>query len=176
MLTLQFLPVLCFTAALLRPCLVTAAQPNGGERASQNSGNTVSAHWLRNVQSKEVRRSINRARSYSADGEHTKAIEILSRLILKSHLAEPYLRGILGFEYLQVGRVEEARTQLAFSVRLLPNEPVGRSNFALALCALGDYERAFQEITRALVLEPGNRTSQLILQKILKEQSLSNIR
>jgi hypothetical protein len=61
------------------------------------------------------------------------------------------------------------------SVRLLPNEPVGRSNFALALYVLGEYERAFQEITQALALAPGNLTSQLILQKIMSRQSVNRI-
>jgi Flp pilus assembly protein TadD len=169
--TLRLLPALAFTVALLRPCLGTAEQSGGGARAPQNTANTVSVDWLRDVQSKETRRSLKRAESYSAAGEHRKAIEILSQLVVKSNVSEPYVRGILGFEYLQIGRVEEARTELAVSVRFLPNEAVGRSNFALALYVLGEYERAFQEITQALVLEPGNLTSQLILHKIVSRQS-----
>ena len=103
-----------------------------------------------------------------------KAIETLKQIRAKGN-SGPYLRSMLGFEYLQVGQAEQARTELAASVRLLPNEPIGRSNFALALYALGEYDRAFQEITHALSLAPGNPTSELILQKILaKNPSSSN--
>src|SRR6266576_160475 len=160
MLTLQFLLAV---GLCMFPALATAQQPSKGGRGQQYASHTVSADWLRNVQSKATRQSIDRARHYSAAGEHMKAIKTLKQIRAKGN-SGPYLRSMLGFEYLQVGQAEQARTELAASVRLLPNEPIGRSNFALALYALGEYDRAFQEITHALSLAPGNPTSELILQ------------
>jgi Flp pilus assembly protein TadD len=165
MLTVQFLFMLGFC---MFPALVAAEQPSREGRPQQYASYTVSADWLRNIQSKATRQSINRARRYSAAGEHMKAIETLKQIRAKGNSA-PYLSSLLGFEYLQVGQAEQARTELAAYVRMLPNEPIGRSNFALALYAVGEYDRAFQEITQALALAPGNHTSELILRKILRQ-------
>ena len=171
MLTRQLLPRLHLVAAgvCLLPGAIIAEQPSRGSQQY-----AVPADLLRTVRSKNVRRSIERARQYSAAGQHSKALDMLSQL--PRNFSESYLRSMLGFEYLELGDAERARTELAESVRLLPNEPIARSNFALALYALGEFDQAFREISQALALAPGNPTSELILQGILaKHPSLPKV-
>ena len=164
----QFLQRLRLAAVglCLFPRSTSAEQPSKGAQQY-----TIPADWLRSVRSKKVRRSIERARQYSAAGQHNKALDMLSQL--PRNFSEPYLRSMLGYEYLQLGQADRARAELAESVRLLPKEPIARSNFALALYALGEFDQAFHEISQALALAPGNPTSELILQEILAKHPSS---
>jgi Flp pilus assembly protein TadD len=140
--------------------------------SDQHGAAIVSADRLRWPLSNKARRMIEKAQAYSNSGDHDRAIEELTRTLVKDRSARPYLRSILGFEYLQVGRVEEATTELKEAVRLFPNEALNRSNLALSLYAGKQYRQAEQEVMRALELDPDNPKSRVILGLILSKRNL----
>jgi Flp pilus assembly protein TadD len=54
---------------------------------------------------------------------------------------------------------------------LLPHDPMTHYNFGLALVCAGDYDRATQEVQRALELDPKNPRMQERLNALLEHQA-----
>jgi Flp pilus assembly protein TadD len=118
---------------------------------------------------------IEKARRYSNAGNHTGAIEELKRALAKEPTAGAYVHSILGFEYLQIGRVEEATVELEDAVRLLPNEAINHSNLALSLYAERRCDPAEREVQRALELDPSDDRTKLIHKSISSKENCLDV-
>jgi Flp pilus assembly protein TadD len=135
------------------------------------AASVVSAERLRLPLSGKARQEIEKARDYSNAGNHQRAIQELKRVLSQQTSAAPYVRSMLGFEYLQIGRVEEATVELEHAVRLLPHEAINHSNLALSLYAARRCQRADAEVRRALELDPHDETTKLLFDSISSKKN-----
>lgn len=92
-------------------------------------------HWLRCL-------------ALSAIGQHEEAIVACEASASHSRRT-PMALGALGFAYAQGGRRDEAEGIVAELEALRVNRYVGAANIAIIYGALGDSNRAFEELTRA---------------------------
>ena len=112
----------------------------------------VSVEQLQHLVSRKGDGLLRQARNFAAMGDHQKAIAKL-QLALKEPSAMPYAHSFLGTEYLRTNQVPAAIDSLEQAVKLLPRDPVNRSNLGLALFISGSIERGEQEVRRALELD-----------------------
>ena len=126
---------------------------------------TITAEELAHPVSRKGVKLLRKAKDYWQAGKHDKAIDEL-QLALKEPSAVPYAHSILGTEYLRIGRIAEAVTELEVAVQLLPHNAPNRSNFGYALYLAGERERAVQEVRKALVLDSSNSKTRHVLNVI----------
>ena len=125
----------------------------------------VPADELSRTVSKKGARLLNKARDYVDSGNHKKAIEALLEAVNEPSAA-PFAHGVLGTEYLKIGRIADAVTELEQSVQLLPHNVPSRSNLGYALYLAGEQERGEQEVRKALVLDSSNAKTRYVLSLI----------
>jgi tetratricopeptide (TPR) repeat protein len=138
----------------------------------------VTIEQLRHPLTGKARRWLAKAFSYAKRGEHALAISTLREGVMKEKTLAPYAHGLLGIEYLRTGRNREAVPELAEAVSLFPHDAVVRSNFAISLCVVGEFDRAEQETKLALYLEPTLESAQELMRMIAvdKEALASSVR
>jgi tetratricopeptide (TPR) repeat protein len=103
-------------------------------------------------------------------GDHQTAIEQLLEALTKYPDSAPYVHNLLGVEYVKTDRFKAAVSSFEQAVLLLPHDAMTHYNFGLALICAGDYDRAMQEVQRALELDPGNPIMQSRLQALLERK------
>jgi Flp pilus assembly protein TadD len=74
---------------------------------------------------------------------------------------------MLGVEYLKTRQFASAVTSLEEAVLLLPRDAVDRSNLGFALASLRQYDRAEQELRRAIALDSSDLTTRQLLDAVL---------
>ncbi|MGD1069754.1 MAG: tetratricopeptide repeat protein [Bryobacteraceae bacterium] len=121
---------------------------------------TVSVDFLRHPVSAKVRQRLLKALDKMASGEHDAAIGQLLETLKKYPDSAAYVYSLLGVEYARTNRFDAAVHALEQGALLLPHEAMAHYNFGLALICAGDYDRAAQEVQRALELDPKNTTFQ----------------
>lgn len=139
--------------------VVTAVFAGGAARAASRAGDEpgiVSADLLRHPVSGKVRKLLLRAIAKSDSGEHEEAIGQLREILGKYPESAPYAQNLLGVEYVRTGRFADAVGSFERAVAWLPHDAMTHYNFGLALICAGDYQRARQEVRRALELDPNN--------------------
>jgi Flp pilus assembly protein TadD len=142
--------------------------------ASVVSAQTVSVDLLRHPISPKVRTLLLQALEKMEAGDHETAIAQLRETLSKYPDSAPYVHNLLGVEYVKTDRFETAIHSFEQAVLLLPHDPMTHYNFGLALVCAGDYERATQEVQRALELDPNNPRMQARLNALLEHKRSGN--
>jgi Flp pilus assembly protein TadD len=126
----------------------------------------VSVDVLRHPITPKVRKLLLSAFDKIDSGDHEAAIAQLRETLAKYPDSAAYVHNLLGVEYVKTDRFEAAVSSFEQAVLLLPHDAMTHYNFGLALVCAGDYERAQQEVQRALALDPGNSQMQARLDTI----------
>ena len=159
-----------FDIALARLAAETAAPVAGWSAVSRSreSGaqSTISADQLRHPLTGKARRLLAAVFAYAENGEHAKAIAALQEAMAKAPAVVPYAHGVLGVEYVRLGRNAEAVPELVEAAALFPHDALTHSNLAISLCLVGQTGRAEQEARLALYLNPSLEAAQLLLHDI----------
>jgi Flp pilus assembly protein TadD len=142
--------------------------------ASGVSAQTVSVELLRHPISAKVRPLLLQAIEKMESGDHEAAIEQLQKTLEKYPDSAPYVHNLLGVEYVKTDRFETAIRSFEQAVLLLPHDAMTHYNFGLALVCAGDFERATQEVQRALELDPKNPRMQARLNALLERKHSVN--
>jgi Flp pilus assembly protein TadD len=156
----------------LLPCLallagsLTAAENTPPSRDETKRAGTISADLLRHPLSAQARERIDKALRTAQAGDHLSAIEQLTKALAKHPESAAWIQPWLGVEYLRVDRPEAAIQALEQAVRLLPRDPVNRSNLGLSLASTGQYDRAEQELRQALTLDAKSDTTRRLLEVV----------
>ena len=126
----------------------------------------VSVDLLRHPITAKVRKLLLSAMDKMDAGDHEAALAQLRETLTKYPDSAPYVHNLLGVEYVKTDRFEAAISSFEQAVLLLPHDAMTHYNFGLALICSGDYDRAAQEVQRALELDPRNAQMQARLDTI----------
>jgi tetratricopeptide (TPR) repeat protein len=145
------------------PALVAPSPP----RLQATTAGHVSIDLLRYPLSPKPRRMLRKALLAIEVGHHADAIRQLEETLAKYPSSAPYVYSLLGAEYLKVERIPEAKNSFEQAVNLLPHDPVNHANLGLLLAAVGQPERAKEELLRAVELDRDNTLPRQLLQSAL---------
>jgi tetratricopeptide (TPR) repeat protein len=146
----------------------------GAFAASDVSAQVVSVDQLRHPITAQVRPLLLRAMEKMESGDHETAIAQLREMLTKYPDSAAYALNLLGVEYVKTDRYDAAVSSFEQAVLLLPHDAMTHYNFGLALVCARDYDRATQEVQRALKLDPRNPKMQARLNALLERQRASN--
>jgi len=99
--------------------------------------------------------------------------QALMRRRLEKYPADFVAHFNLGAALQQLGRPEEALTDLTEAVRIQPSSVTARNNLAVDLFAMDRFEAAAKEFRQALALDPGYRNARYNLARTLAAQGKS---
>ena len=139
-------------------------EPAPQSETASNGAAVVSADVLRHPLSSKARHELEEARHQIDLGNHSAAIEDLQKTMVKYPGSAPYAYNLLGREYIEHREYAKAQESFAEAARLMPHESAPHSNLGLSLAMLGQWERAEQEIRRALQLDRANAKAKQILE------------
>jgi predicted TPR repeat methyltransferase len=151
-----------------------AGAPMQPEAKPGNGPVVVSADLLRHPITGKVRRMLLSAMEKMASGDHEMAIEQLRETLAKYPNSAAYVHNLLGVEYVKTDRFKAAVRSFEQAVMLLPHDAMTHYNFGLSLVCTGDFDRAEQEVRRALELDPKNSGMQARLNALLQHNHPSN--
>jgi predicted Zn-dependent protease len=134
----------------------------------------VSVDVLRHPMTKKVRLRLLKAMEKMESGQHEAAIQELQETLAKYPDSAAYVDSLLGVEYVKTDRFQAAISSFEQAVLLLPHVATAHYNFGLALVCAGDYDRAAQEVQRALELDPTNPRIQARLNALLGHKRSGN--
>ena len=137
--------------------------PPAGTKAAQ----TISADLLRQPLSRKAKEILQKAQHAADAGDHARAIALLESASAKYPESDGWTQSMLGVEYLKTRRFEAAVASLEQAIALLPRDAADHSNLGFALVSMGQYDRAEQELRRAVALDKGNRTTKQLLDEVL---------
>ena len=124
---------------------------------------TISVDLLRHPLSAQARDMLDKAQRAAQAGDHLGAIQQLSKALAKHPESAAWIQPLLGVEYLRTDQHEAAIQALEQAVLLLPRDAIHRSNLGLSLAFAGQYDRAEQELWKALQLDAKNDTTRRLL-------------
>lgn len=136
------------------------------EPAPRPEAGTVSAEQLRRPLSAQARQMLQKAQRAAESGDHVAAIQQLTDALTKFPESAVWIQPLLGIELLKTDQFAAAVKSFEQAVALLPRDAINRSNFGLSLAAVGQYERARQELRRALELDRSNTTTKQLLEVV----------
>jgi len=137
---------------------------------------TISADLLRQPLPPKAKQILQNAQHAADAGDHARAIGFLETALAKYPESAAWTQSMLGVEYLKTDQFAAAATALEQAVRLLPRDPVDRSNFGLALAQTGQYDRAEGELRQALALDSSDLKTRQLLEMVLKRESIRSSR
>ena len=123
----------------------------------------VSADELRHPVSNKARRALENAQRKGDSGDHSAAIEDLIKALIKYPTSAPYAYNLLGREYIECGDYVQAEESFEVATKLMPHQAAHHSNLGLSLAFLGQWDRAEQEVRKALQLDHANAKAKQIL-------------
>jgi tetratricopeptide (TPR) repeat protein len=126
----------------------------------------ISADLLRHPLPKRARQMLQKAQRAAQSGDHLTAIKQLTQALTKYPQSAAWIQPVLGIEYLKTDQHEAAVKTLEQAVLLLPRDAVNRSNFGFSLASTGQYDRAEEELHRALELDRRNITTRRLLEVV----------
>jgi Flp pilus assembly protein TadD len=149
-----------------------AASPASAQTEAKlsNGPAVVSVDLLRHPISAKVRPLLLRAIETTESGDHEAAIAQLRETLAKYPDSGAYVYNLLGVAYVKTDRFETAVRSFEQAVLLLPHDAMTHYNFGLALICAEDYDRATQEVRRALELDPKNPRMQARLNALLERE------
>ncbi len=156
----------------------SAAFAASGVSAQEAQANTqlsdapavVSVDVLRHPVNAKVRQRILSALEKMESGDHAAAIRQLRETLTKYPDSAAYVQNLLGVEYVKTGRYQDAVGSFEQAASLLPHDAMTHYNFGLALVCAGDYDRAAQEVARAMELDRKNPIMQARLSALLEHK------
>ncbi len=163
---------LVFSATLGAPGL--SAQTGSANGAKPGNRPVISVDFLRHPITAKVRPLLLGAMEKMEAGDHETAIRQLRETLTKYPDSAPYVHSLLGVEYVKTDRYEDATSSLEQAALLLPHDATTHYNFGLALICAGDYDRATQEVRRAVELDPTNTSMRVRLNVLLERQHSGN--
>jgi Flp pilus assembly protein TadD len=128
----------------------------------------VSVAELKHPLSRKGRSLITKAQKDLHAGKTTDGISELSKA-LDEPSAVPYAHSLLGAEYLKLGRVPEAISELEDAVQILPIS-MNYSNLGYAYLLSGDADRGEQDLGRALQLDSSSPQTHFLLGLLLLDR------
>lgn len=140
--------------------------PEPASRTEAAPAGTVAAEQLRRPLSAQARQMLQKAQRAAEWGGHLLAIQQLTEALVKFPEAAVWIQPLLGVELLKTDQFAAAVKSFEQAVTLLPRDAVNRSNFGLSLAAVGQYDRARQELRRALELDRSNATTKQLLEVV----------
>jgi len=126
----------------------------------------VSADLLRYPLPSKARHQLEEAKHQIDLGNHSAAIEDLQNTMKRYPASVPYAHNLLGLEYIENREYVKAQESFAEAARLMPHEAAPHSNLGLSLVFLGQWERAEQELRKALQLDRANAKAKQILEMV----------
>jgi len=157
---------LIYSAILLTPSAAQSSHPALTNPENPAQG-TISVDLLRYHLSSKALQMLQEARRAADAGNHTGAIQRLEQTLAKYPDSAAWTQSMLGVEYLKTYQLPAALASLEQAVHLLPRDAVNRANLGLCLVLTGQYDRAEQELRRALQLDGRNLKTQQLLQALL---------
>jgi Flp pilus assembly protein TadD len=136
--------------------LGTQAMPSDGQDA-------VSVDVLRHPITEKAHRMLHKALEKLNSGNDEAAREQLLEMLAKYPDSAAYVHSILGVIYVRTSRFTEAVSSFEQAVSWLPHDAMTHYNFGLSLACAREYDRAEQEVRRALELDPKNTSAQTLL-------------
>jgi tetratricopeptide (TPR) repeat protein len=138
---------------------------------ARSRAGAVSVDELRHPLSEKAGKWLLKAWTFATKGDHAMAITTIQEGSGKVRELAPYSHELLGIEYLLTGRQHEAVEELTAAVSFFPHDAAVRSNLALSLCLVRDYERAEQEARVALYIEPRMSSAEEIMQIVAERKA-----
>ena len=137
--------------------------PDLGPPANTRPAMVISAELLRHPLPAKARQMLQKAHRAANAGDHANAVHLLEGMLARYPDSSAWAQSLLGVEYMMTDQFTAAVTSLEQAVSLLPHSAVDRSNLGVSLAAVGQYDRAEQELRRALALDCDNvKAKQLI--------------
>jgi len=130
---------------------------------------TISVDELRHPLSRRAQQQLERIQRDLKKGDRIAAIQKLTEL-QDDISAKAVVVGMLGAEYLAIGRVKEAITFLETAVHLQPSVAGNHSNLGYALCLLGQCDKGEAEVRVALMYDENCRQARYLMGVILLER------
>ncbi len=152
------------------PAQTATGMPAGVRRGPA----VVSADLLRHPIPAKARTLLLKAIDKMESGDHAAAIRQLLDTLTKYPSSAAFVHNLLGVEYVKTDRFQEAVSSFEQAVSLLPHDAMTHYNFGLALVCAGDYDRATQEVQRALELDPRSAKMQARLESLLAHKRPGN--
>ena len=131
-----------------------------------NGPAAVSADFLRHPLSKKETRELERIQSISGVGDHTQAITELYTALEKYPKAEPYIRNLMGVEFIYIGNYVAAKGAFEQVLSYMPHLSANHTNLGLSLAVLGQNDQAQKALRTALTLDDHNQKARAILQAV----------
>jgi len=135
-------------------------------RFSRASLGTVSVDELRHPLSRSAQHQLERIQRDLKKGDRIAAIQKLTEL-QDDESAKTVVVGMLGAEYLAIGRVDEAITFLETAVHIQPSVAGNHSNLGYALCVIGQCDKGEAEVRAALLYDENCRQAHYLMGVIL---------
>ena len=139
-----------------------------------NAPGLVSIDLLRHPITPKVRQLLLSATEKINSGDYETAIGQLQGMLAKYPDSAAYVHDLLGVAYVKTDRFQEAVSSFEQAVALLPHDAMTHYSFGLALICAGDYDRATQEVQRAVALDPKNEKIRQRLNELLSKTRASN--
>jgi tetratricopeptide (TPR) repeat protein len=139
--------------------------------AQTGSSAVVSVDALRHPMTPKVRQLLLSAMAKMDSGEHEAAIAELQDMLKKHPDSAAYVYNLLGVEYVKTDRIKDAISSFEQAELLLPHNAMTHYSFGLALICAGDYDRATEEVQRALELDPKNATMKAKLSALMEHNA-----
>jgi tetratricopeptide (TPR) repeat protein len=157
---------LIFGAVWAGPAAAQASHPALSDPTKPPPG-TISVDLLRYHLPAKALLRLQEAQRAADAGDHTSAIRRLEETLAKYPDSAAWAQSMLGVQYLKTYQLTAAMGSLDQAVALLPRDAVNRANLGLCLVLTGQYDRAEQELRRALELDPRNGKTQELLDALM---------
>jgi Flp pilus assembly protein TadD len=141
--------------------------PLGAQTTPSDGQAAVSVDVLRHPITEKARRMLHKALEKLNSGNDEAAREQLLEMLAKYPDSAAYVHSVLGVIYVRTSRFTEAVSSFEQAVSLLPHDAMTHYNFGLSLACAREYDRAEQEVRRALELDPKNTSAQTLLGVLL---------
>ena len=128
----------------------------------------VSADFLRHPLSRKQSRLLEHIQRVSKTGDHIEAIRELYGALDKYPKAAPYIRNLLGVEFIEIGNYVAAKRSFEQVLVEMPHLSANHTNLGLSLAALGQNDQARKSLRKALALDDTNQQA-LALLRALRE-------
>ncbi len=141
--------------------------PLGAQATPSDGEDAVSVDVLRHPITEKARRMLHKALEKLNSGNDEAAREQLLEMLTKYPDSAAYVHSVLGVIYVRTSRFTEAVNSFEQAASWLPHDAMTHYNFGLSLACAREYDRAEQEVRRALELDSKNASAQTLLGVLL---------
>ena len=134
----------------------------------------ISVDVLRHPISEKARRMFRKALDSLNSGDQETARGQLLEMLAKYPASAVYAHSVLGVIYVRTSRFHDAVTSFEQAASLLPHDATTHYNFGLSLACASEFDRAEQEVHKALELDPKNPSAQVLLSVLQHRKQLAN--